>query len=239
MKPIIGIVEWPYLDQDGHSIYEIRNEVIEWIQRSGGRPIGIFPTQIENFVNTRLRDLPEMTSNEKKDLKETLEMCSAIIKPGALKIYPHERYIYDYCLEKNMPYIGICAGMQVMASYGNDKIENIKNDGFINHHSDDTYVHTISLEKNTKLQSLLGKDVIEVNSRHNYHIKDPGIHKIAASSEDSVIEAIENPKADFHFGLQWHPELLPKEDENSQILFGEFVEAAKTYTKKTYYVSGK
>lgn len=239
MKPIIGVVEWPYLDKDGDLIYEIKNEIIEWIQRSGGRPMGIFPTQIENFVNTRLRDLPEMTMDEKKDLKETLEICSAIIKPGATKIYSHDRYIYDYCLDKNMPYIGICAGMQTMANSGNTQVENIKNNGFVNHCSDDTYIHDILLKKNTKLQSLLGKDEIKVNSHHNYHIKYPGIHNIAAYSEDLVIEAIENSRADFHFGLQWHPELLPKEDENSQILFGEFVEAARTYKKRTYYVSTK
>lgn len=232
MKPIIGIVEWPYLDKDQDLIYEIRNEIVEWIQRSGGRPMGIFPTQIKNFVNTRLRDLPEMTMDEKKDLKETLEICSAIIKPGATKIYSHERYIYDYCLENNMPYIGICAGMQTMANHGNHQVENVKNDGFVNHYSHEPYIHDILLKKNTKLYSLLGKDIITVNSCHNYHIKNPGIHKISAYSEDLVIEAIENTTADFHFGLQWHPELLPKEDKNSQIIFGEFVEAAKTYQKR-------
>lgn len=232
MKPIIGIVEWPYLDRDGDAVYEIRNEVIEWIQKSGGRPIGIFPTQIQDFVHTRLRNLEDMSKIEEKDLKESLDLCSAIIKPGAIKIYQYERYIYQYCLEKNKPYIGICAGMQVMANHGNPEVKLEKNKKFIEHYCQDEYAHLVFLEHGTKLKSILGKDKIPVNSYHHQHITNPGIHKIAAISEDSVIEAIENPNANFHFGFQWHPELLSKKDENSQIIFGEFIEAAKTYEKK-------
>ena len=48
-----------------------------------------------------------------------------------------------------------------------------------------------------------------VNSRHNYHIPNSGCQ----------------------IGVQWHPELLPKDDENSQIIFGELIEHAKQYHK--------
>ena len=53
MKPLIGIVEWPYQDKDGDVIYEILQPIIEWVVRSGGVPIGLFPTQIENYVEKR------------------------------------------------------------------------------------------------------------------------------------------------------------------------------------------
>lgn len=53
MKPIIGIVEWPYSDKDGDPIYEVMLSVVEWVIRSGGRPIGIFPSNIEDFINKR------------------------------------------------------------------------------------------------------------------------------------------------------------------------------------------
>ena len=70
-----------------------------------------------------------------------------------------------------------------------------------------------------------------VNSRHNYHIPNSGCQKISAVDEDNVIEAIESPINDFQIGVQWHPELLPKDDENSQIIFGELIEHAKQYHK--------
>lgn len=231
MKPIIGIVEWPYLDKDEDKIYEIRNEVVEWIIRSGGRPIGIFPTQIENYVNTRLRDIPQMSTKELYDLKETVKMCDAIIKPGALKIYHHEQEIYKYVVEEDIPYMGICAGMQLMANYNTPNIRNERNAGFIEHHSNDSYAHKIHVNKGTKLYDILKKDEIMVNSLHNYHIPTTEL-QIGAVSEDEIIEEIENPNLSFNLGFQWHPELLPKEDENSQIIFGEFVGAAKKYQKR-------
>ena len=234
MKPIIGIVEWPYFDQDGDKIYEVLNNIVEWIIRSGGRPIGIFPTQIENFTGKRLSSISPMTDYEWDDLKDSLNLCSAIIKPGALKIYSHERLIYGYCLEKNMPYLGICAGMQLMAFHNKGNIENVlNNNSAIEHASKNLYyAHDVIIEPNTQLRRIIGKDSIEVNSKHRYHIPDSGINRVSAYSLDGIIEAIENPTCDFNIGLQWHPELLPENDPNSQKIFGEFIEAAKVYQKK-------
>lgn len=232
MKPIIGIVEWPYLDKDGDKIYEVFNGIVEWIVRSGGRPMGIFPTQIEDFTGKRLRDIPPISDCEWDDLKDSLNLCSAIIKPGALKIYNHERLLYGYCLEKNMPYLGICAGMQLMASHGKDNIENVLNNSLIEHASKNTYAHEVIIEPNTQLRRIIDKDSIEVNSKHRYHIPDSGINRVSAYSPDGIVEAIENPTCDFNIGLQWHPELLPENDPNSQKIFGEFIEAAKVYQKK-------
>lgn len=231
MKPIIGIVEWPYKDIDNDIIYEVLTPVIEWIVKSGGRPIGIFPTMIEDYVNKRLREIREMTDMEIRDLQDSVSMCDAIIKPGALKIYNHERKIYDYVLKHDIPYLGICAGMQIMAYHNSANVQNEKNDSHIIHHSNDTYAHNILIRKNTKLYEILKKDEIAVNSRHNYHIKDTNM-KISALAEDGIIEAIEAPNSSFNLGVQWHPELLPNDDENSNLLFDRFIEEAKRYRKR-------
>lgn len=232
MKPIIGIVEWPYLDKDGDIIYEVFTPIVEWINRSGGRPIGIFPSQIEDFVNKRLSEIPELSELEQLELKESVSLCDGIIKPGATKIYGYERKIYEYCFEQNIPYLGICAGMQMMAGYGSANIKNERNDSEVVHHSKEMYSHKITLEEATLLKKIIKLEEIMVNSRHNYHITDSGIHVVGARAEDGVIEAIEAPDKSFHLGLQWHPELLPKEDVNSQIIFGELVEASKQYQKR-------
>ena len=125
-KPIIGVVEWPYVDKDGDKIYEVLTPVIESISKAGGRPIGIFPTQVANFQDERLRNIPALTNVEKKDIIDSVEMCDAIIKPGALKLFNFDRFIYGYTLEKNIPYLGICAGMQIMAHHGKEFIQNEK-----------------------------------------------------------------------------------------------------------------
>jgi putative glutamine amidotransferase len=172
-----------------------------------------------------------MNELEKQNLIETLNLCSAIIKPGALKIYNHERFIYKYTLEKNMPYLGICAGMQVMASHGKESIENERNIDS-SHHSHEQYAHSVKIIKNTKLYDILKEEEIMVNSRHNNHIKDNGIQTISALSNDNIIEAIENSNSDFNIGVQWHPELLPESDQNSVKLFGNLIDSAEKYQKR-------
>lgn len=231
MKPIIGIVEWPYLDKDEDVIYEVLTPIIEWVVRSGGRPIGIFPTMIEDYVAKRLRDIREMTDMEIRDLHDSLSMCDAIIKPGAIKIYDHERKIYDYALKRDVPYLGICAGMQIMAYHNKINVQNERNNSHIIHHSKEDYAHKIYIGENTKLHQILGKDEIMVNSRHNFHISDTDL-MVSATAEDGIIEAIEHAGSSFNLGVQWHPELLPKDDENSNLLFNQFIEEAKRYQKR-------
>ena len=177
-------------------------------------------------------EIPELSEIEQIELKESIDLCDGIIKPGATKIYGYERKIYEYCYEQNIPYLGICAGMQMMAGYGSINIRNEKNDSDVVHHSKDTYSHKITLEEATLLKRILQTTEIMVNSRHNYHINDSGIHVVGAKATDGVIEAIEAPDKSFHLGLQWHPELLPKDDINSQLIFGELVEASKQYKKR-------
>lgn len=231
MKPLIGIVEWPYLDKDDDKIYEIVTPIVEWVVRSGGKPIGLFPTQIDEFIDKRIFDLNEMNEIELKELKESIMMCDGIIKPGALKIYPHESKIYEYAYAENIPYLGICAGMQIMRNHNVEYKSNVKNDSSIIHHSKEDYIHLVKLAPYTKLSSIIGKEEIMVNSRHKYHVIDAGSKNIAAYSEDGYIESLEASDKLFNIGVQWHPELLPVEDKNSQKLFNNFVESAKTYKK--------
>lgn len=231
MKPIIGIVEWPYIDKDMDKIYEVVNPIVEKISENGGIPIGIFPTQIDDFQNKKLDDIRKLNKNEKEDLIQSLQICDAIIKPGAIKIYGFERFIYDYTLKKDIPYLGICAGMQMMANHNNKKIQNEKNEyRGINHNTKDEYAHKIQIKKDTLLYDILKEEEIMVNSRHNFHINNPGSNRISAYSEDGIIEAIENESKLFHIGLQWHPESL--NDQNNKKIFQKFIESAEKYNRK-------
>ena len=158
-----------------------------------------------------------------------LSICDAIVKPGGSKIYEYERYIYDYTYKNDIPYLGICAGMQMMANYQRS-INNEKNNTNIEHYSKEEYIHTLKIIKDTLLYKILGKEEILVNSRHLYHIQSPGIHKVNAYSEDGIIEGIENPNKAFHLGLQWHPEILY--DTNTDKIFDAFIESSKKIKKK-------
>lgn len=231
MKPIIGIIEWPYIDIDEDRIFEVNNHLSEWIIRCGGIPIGIFPTQTVNFYDTKGKDIPDMTENENNDLESVLNMCSGIIKPGATRIYNYERAIYEYAKEKNIPFLGICAGMQMMVTNetGNSIIERNSDN---THYSKEQYVHSINILKNTLLYSILKEEEIMVSSLHNYHINTSGSHEINAYSHDNLIEGIINKDMDFGIGVQWHPENELENDINSQRLFTSFIEHSHDYQRK-------
>ena len=65
------------------------------------------------------------------------------------------------------------------------------------------------------------KDVINVNTRHNYALeKVDKPFKIAALSKDNQIEAVEYIDEDnFILGLQFHPEDM----DNTEIIYNYFI----------------
>lgn len=234
MKPLIGIIEWPYLDKDNDHIYEVMTDLVNWINYMGGYPIGIFPTQKIDYVSRRLSEIPAMTGDEAMDLIRLINKCDAIIKPGATRIYEHEKFIYGYTVRTNIPYLGICAGMQIMVNY-NSNVKNIPTPNeeesieYINHANT---VHDVTIYPNTLLRTIIGKEHILVHSKHRYQIATPGINTVNATSLDGVIEAIESPYTSFNLGVQWHPELEPFNNQDSQNLFGSLIEHAKIYAKR-------
>jgi len=228
MKPIVGVVEWPYIDKDGDQIFEVSVPICNKIVEHGGIPMGIFPTISADFSS---KNIKELETSDIYDLQRMISKCDAIIKPGAIRIYNYERLIYDYAVCQDMPFLGICAGMQLMAHYGKPRIENnVKNASSINHRSSETYAHGIYINRSSLLYKILGTQCIMVNSKHNYHISDSGSLTTSAFSTDGYIEAIENPNCRFQLGVQWHPELI--KDENSDKLFEAFIDSAKQYTLK-------
>ncbi len=231
MKPIIGVVEWPYSDIDNDYIFEVPNKITEKILIAGGIPIGIFPTQICNFQDTRLDDMNKISYNEKHDLIQALKMCDAIIKPGATKVYEFDKFIQSYTESVDMPYLGICAGMQLMTYDINnicDKTPNVVVKNIDMHKSKQKYAHEVTIVNDSKLYHILGVNRIAVNSRHRYAISNPANYVVSAFADDNTIEAIENPNFTFQIGVQWHPESL--DDVNSYNLFGSLVEEAKVYS---------
>ena len=229
MKPIIGIVGHPYINKDDNLIFQTTKSIVKKISEYGGLPIIICPTQVEDYYDKKITEINKLTFYEKDDLNKILDICDAIIKPGATRIYEYERYIYEYTYKKDIPYLGICAGMQLMAHYNNEK-SNEKNNSFINHCSKEKYVHTINIVHNTLLYEILKQDEIIVNSIHNYHICSPGINIVNAYSKDGIIEGIENKDKLFHLGLQWHPEGL--NDINTARIFDSLMDNALRYKQK-------
>ena len=77
---------------------------------------------------------------------------------------------------------------------------------------------------NGDLRTLLGKNVIEVNTLHHQAAKDLGSDLTAmAVAPDGIIEAFQMVGKRFVWAVQWHPEYMFKTDPDSLAIFSCFV----------------
>lgn len=157
---------------------------------------------------------------ELEKVKPILDMCDGIIFPGGITCSYLDSDIAMYLHKIDKPTLGLCSGMQVMgrAFNGKMKLDKIEND---KHASQEEYVHTIKIDRNSKLYEILDEEEIKVNSRHSYCIKETNLDMVAYS-DDGILEAVEDRNKKFFIGVQWHPESLPK-DEYSKKLFDYFI----------------
>jgi len=136
-------------------------------------------------------------------------------------------------LEKNLPVLGICRGLQVMnVAMGGNLIQHLE--GHDDSNSERYNIaHPVKILEGTKLNRILGKSSAGVNSFHHQAIKHLGDRLIATAwSPDNVIEGIEIPDADYFIGVQWHPEEFVDFGKDFQALFDSLVDAARTFQKK-------
>ena len=75
------------------------------------------------------------------------------------------------------------------------------------------------------LKSLLGKDILEVNTLHHQAVKDLGKGLVPmAVAPDGIVEAVQMLCKRFVWAVQWHPEYLFRTDKDSLAIFSCFVE---------------
>jgi len=140
---------------------------------------------------------------------------------------------------KNLPILGICNGMQLLAIiYGDSKvIQHIPdNPQFIDHEQsnfaefpDYKPYHPIDIEPTSQLAKIIGATNHTVNSSHHQAITQVcSALTISARAKDGIIEAIEDNNLNFCLGVQWHPEF----SKNENNLFTAFIKAATQKSTK-------
>jgi len=132
------------------------------------------------------------------------------------------------------PVLGICRGVQVMnIALGGDIWQDIASQtpSTVCHNQktmDEGPWHTVEIRPGTLLHRLLGTERADVNSYHHQACRRPGEGLVASAvcAGDGMVEAVEDPQADFFLGVQWHPESVGLDDPVAKRLFEGFAAAA-------------
>lgn len=142
-----------------------------------------------------------------------------------------EMEITRKALEKNIPVLGICGGLQLVnVVLGGTLIQHIPDEvpGSLEHNKKKPHdpCHTVKIAQNSQLHQIVESTEFPVNSVHHQAIKDVGPYAMVnALAPDGVIEGIESSKYRFCLGLQWHPEFIVTEHDGA--IFKAFVDAAR------------
>lgn len=189
-------------------------------------PFLILPPQIKDYYECSGKEIGHLTKNEENYLMQCVDRCDGLILPGGDRYYEYDLFIYRYAKEKDIPILGICMGMQLMANEeNNNKPIAIGNESHYRKKVD--YAHEIEINNKSKLYNIIKKEKINVNSYHYYVVGDKTNLHISALSKEKYIEAIEIPNKKFILGVQWHPEIMYDYDDDNKKLMQSFFEALK------------
>jgi putative glutamine amidotransferase len=133
-----------------------------------------------------------------------------------------ERKLIDQALNKKIPTLAICRGMQLVNIHlGGTLIPDIEEAGYKSHrkNNDIENRHPVNIDMDTLIYKMSNIDSGHVNSSHHQAVAKPGDGLIiSVRAEDGIIEGMEfgNIEKDhFILLLQWHPERMM--DENNPL----------------------
>jgi putative glutamine amidotransferase len=197
---------------------------VEAVQHAGGRPVLLPPDPEDAEVPGGVLDLLDalVVTGGAGDLDPALYGDERHPETGPVQ---EERDAYELALvraalEREMPVLGICRGMQVLnIAYGGTIEQHLPDVlGHEEHrHTPGTFAdHDVRLVPDSLVARATGSERTPAKSHHHQGIKEvgEGLRVTGWAVEDDAVEALEDPSCPFVLGVLWHPE----EDENSKLI---------------------
>ena len=210
-------------------------------------------------ANDAVCDIKWVDSEEltQENINDVLGDCEGILVPGGFGDRGIEGMILAarYAREKDVPYLGICLGMQIAV------IEFARNVvGWADANSAEftsTSLHPVidlmpeqqsitakggtmrlgqypcALDKESKAYALYGEETIYERHRHRYELNndfreelcEKGLRLAGLSPDGRLVEVVENPANRWFVAAQFHPEFKSRPNKPQPLFYG-FVKAA-------------
>ena len=134
-------------------------------------------------------------------------------------------------VERDMPVLGICRGMQLLnVAFGGTLLQHLPDEvghgaHRLNPGTFDGSDHDVRLEPGSLAVRAAGEELHSSKSHHHQGLDEigPGLVVTGHSTLDGLPEAVEAPDKQFVLGVQWHPEA----DETSRLI-ASLVNEART-----------
>lgn len=212
-------------------------------------------------VNIEWIDSEEL---DKNNYEERLKAVNGIIVPGGFGDRGIEGMILSarYARENNVPYFGICLGMQIAviefarnaagipdADSGEfDELCKNKVIDFMPGQSDDIDKggtlrlgsYPCRIEKGTLMERCYGKEFINERHRHRYEFNNDyrqvltrsGLVISGLSPDGELVETVEIREHPFYIGVQFHPEFKSRPNRPQPIFKGFVAAALSSYQNR-------
>ena len=192
-----------------------------------------------------------------QNVEEILSDCAGVVVPGGFGNRGIDGKVAtaDYCRTHNLPYLGICLGMQVAviafarfvagmtdANSGEfDPDSTHKVIDFLPNQSDETDkggtlrlgAYPCKIVPGTQMHRVYGKLDISERHRHRYEFNNrfraeleaAGLTVSGTSPDEYIVETVEIEGNDFYIGVQYHPEFKSRPNKPHPLFLG-LIEAA-------------
>ena len=198
-----------------------------------------------------------------ENVAEMLSDVDGVIVPGGFGSRGIEGKIAtaDYCREHDLPYLGICLGMQIaviafarsvagMADANSGEFDPQSTHKVIDFLPDQNEevakggtlrlgAYPCKVVPGTQMYRCYGKTDISERHRHRYEFNndfrarliDAGLVVSGTSPDDYIVETVEVPGNDFYIGVQFHPEFKSRPNRAHPLFLG-LVGAALRHEEK-------
>ena len=214
--------------------------------------------ELGSYVNIKWIDSESIS---KENVDDILGGCNGVIVPGGFGSRGIEGMIAsaDYCREHNLPYLGICLGMQIAVIAFARSVCGFKdaNSGEFDENSAHKVIdflpdqnesvnkggtlrlgaYPCKIKKGTQMYKCYKAEEISERHRHRYEfnndfrsaLEDAGLTLSGTSPDGNIIETVEYDKNNFYVGVQFHPEFKSRPNKAHPLFLGLVAAALGEY----------